>query len=284
MVDRLGWFSVIMLAFCLFNSPNAIPKTDDVVKVDPPTVIVPPKPDVILPIPEETPKPITVPKPDATTAVLARLETVLRNLSTASLELLTSKLEALDKSQLESIVKLLNKYGETGKEAVVETPTKTLGATTICPCRGNDKNGCLCLKAGVKCHCTRDVGSIWEKTKLKANVTTGKPITETSVPAKTAEPVSSERSYPVNINGQYMYWNVDGVQYHNSGMGIREGVLYGERFKYSDGKMYDMLPASQAPAVPVPQTYAQPASNTQSGYWTRVCHGGYCTMQWVSTN
>jgi hypothetical protein len=62
--------------------------------------------------------------------------------------------------------------------------------TTVCRCQGSNHSVCLCLKAGVSCHCSRTVGSVWavdatgkatHKTGAKAD-----PRTQATTPRPTA--------------------------------------------------------------------------------------------------
>jgi len=34
---------------------------------------------------------------------------------------------------------------------------------TVCQCRGTNRAVCMCLKAGVTCHCSANSGSVWER-------------------------------------------------------------------------------------------------------------------------
>lgn len=258
-MNRFGWLAAIIAVVMFCNVNDAEPKpTDD----------VPPKPADVVVEPKPTPAPSPTPKVD--TALADKLEAILAKLDIASLQTLVDKLESVDVKKLKSMVDLLNRYGEPVVVAESPPPKPAAGATTICPCRGNDKNGCLCLKAGVKCHCTKDVGSIWEKTKMKANVNTGQPITE-AAPKVAASPSSD--GYAVTANGAWATWiDASGVNWNNSGTGLHEGQVYGGRFTYRNGSMHDSV--SRAATSP-------PAAASRGGYFKRVCRGNYCEMVWV---
>lgn len=48
-----------------------------------------------------------------------------------------------------------------GAGQVSETTAPESLKTTVCRCQDYKEHLCLCLKAGVKCHCSRNVGSVW---------------------------------------------------------------------------------------------------------------------------
>ena len=289
MCNRFGWLAAIVVVALLASNKEAKPNP-----------ILPPPPHVIDSVPKTIP-PKDDPKPDATSVLLDRLETILRKLDITSLETLANKLESVDFTKLKSMVDLLNRYGqqiEISHEPASNSTQERLsrfeqkldelaakhiantsepdgavidaeanqGAKTTCMCNGSDRNNCLCLKAGVECHCTAGVGSVWKKTTQKAS-------TSSSRPAETA----SSNGFPVRIAGQWMYWNVDGIEWHNGGTGIQEGLVYGNRFTYRGGMMQDSVSRSIVMS-PLP-SLSQPAN--QNGRWRKVCHNGYCTWELV---
>ncbi len=264
-MNRIGWLATIVAVAMLFNNKEATPK---------PVEDTQPKPVVVVdPTPAPAPVPTPTPRPD--TVLLDKLDVILGKLDLASLQTLVEKLEAVDAKKLKTMIDLLNKYGEQEQLAKLQAAS-TPPPQTICPCRGNDKNGCLCLKAGVKCHCTKEVGSIWQKTTMKANVSTGQPVTASPPASPPSTPVSvpAGNGYPVTQRGAWLYWVADGVQWDNQGSGAQEGQVYGGRFTYSNGLMHD---ATVRPASPPPRQ----AARVSGGYWKTVCHGNYCTREWV---
>lgn len=40
-------------------------------------------------------------------------------------------------------------------------PVQPAMRTTVCQCRGYNESVCLCLRSGVACHCSANVGSVW---------------------------------------------------------------------------------------------------------------------------
>lgn len=268
MTNRLGWLAAIVVVAMFVSNKEAIPKPADT---------PPPNPPVVT-----DPKPQPQPPPKVDIALLDRLEAILSKLDLSSLQTLVDKLESVDLSRIKSMIDLLNKYGEQAAAAEVKLsaakvavdPLTNQGATTVCACNGNDKNGCLCLKAGVKCHCTQGVGSVWQKTLQKASTVVSKPPTKRPSPP----PSTAANGIPVRQVGNWLYWLVDGVEWHNGGTGIHEGQLYGNRFTYRSGMMFDSLPPN-----PMASPVQQPARPTQPrGYWKTVCHGTYCTREWVA--
>ena len=68
------------------------------------------------------------------------------------------------------------------------------------------------------------------------------------------------------------------MPWHNGGTGVREGMIYGGRFKLVGQTIYDQ----NSPSSRVPLQQPQPATKQASGYWRTVCHGSHCTREWVS--
>lgn len=295
-MNRFGWLAAIIAVAMLFTGKEAKPNP-----------VQPPLPSVDV-VPKTDPPKVT-PKPDINTELLDRLNLILKKLDVASLETLANKLEAIDFKKLQTMIALLDRYGQSvttahdapgseldiklsrfekkldelaakhfaEKTVVLEPAPKAVdpltnqGATTVCTCNGNDKNGCLCLKAGVKCHCTQGVGSVWQKTTQKASTA----ATKAQSPMKQSASISNTGAIPVRYDGPWMYWNVGGVEWHNGGTGIRDGQVYGGRFTFRDGMMFDTSNVS----LPRVSNLTAPAS--RGGHYEKRCNGVQCWMEWV---
>lgn len=181
---------------------------------------------------------------------------------------------------------------EPGSAAAPTTaPPASDSRTTVCQCRGYNETVCLCLKNGQKCHCSRDVGSVWSvndagvathKTGAKADPDAADRITP-AAPPPPAEPETG--GYAVTINGAWMYWTDSrGQRWDNRGYGTGYST-YGQ-FEYRNGRMFErgQAPTSNRITLPVPSS--KPLINTQgtrsrSGHWETQCFGSYCQRVWV---
>ena len=262
MTNRLGWLATIVVVAMFCNSKEAIPKPADT---------PPPNPLVIT-----DPKPQPQPAPKVDVVLLDRLDAILSKLDLASLQTLVDKLESVDLSRIKGMIDLLNKYGEQAAAAEVKLsaaklendPIAQAGAAAVFD--GSDENGCLCRKAGAKCHCTQGV---WQKTLQKDSTVSSNPPINRPSPSPSSSSTATN-GIPVRQVGNWLYWLVNGVEWHNGGTGVQEGQLYGNRFTYRGGVMLDNR-ASTLPMQP-PDRPAQPR-----GYWKTECHGDYCTKKWV---
>lgn len=102
-----------------------------------------------------------------------------------------------------------------GTAAVERTLAREVPAavvnTTVCRCQGYKEHLCLCLKAGVKCRCSRTVGSVWavnesgvatHKTGAKADprhAVTPTPVTPSTPPVATAPPAAADTKPAITI-------------------------------------------------------------------------------------
>lgn len=157
--------------------------------------------------------------------------------------------------------------------------------TTVCRCQGYKEHLCLCLKAGVKCHCSRTVGSVWavneqgratHKTGAKADPRQAAAVnrnTASSAPEAglTPKPPASDDTVPT-LRTDGRYWWHDGERWWNTTTVPAEGREFNggsKVFVFSGGKM--TVKGSQM-AVQVQQP---------TGRWVKRCYGGYCRMEWV---
>lgn len=260
-MDRLGWIITLIVGLCFFSEEKPAPK--------------PPQPDVDVVDVTPAPAPAPAPAPDEKQKLVNLLSEILKRLDLKSLETLHNKLASVDTARLQTMIGLLDRYGT---EKIGEPAAKVVAETekTVCRCQGHKRSDCLCLKAGVVCHCSKTSGSVWEKVnqswvKTKAKADPTKPLSEPP-PSTQSTPVGG---YPVRINGNWAYWNVNGVEWDNRGTGVQDGFVYGGRFKLQGQTMHDVAAASQ----PVQSSMGVQAS----GYWKVVCNGnGTCTRVWVS--
>lgn len=156
--------------------------------------------------------------------------------------------------------------------------------TTVCRCQGHKEHLCLCLKAGVKCHCSRTVGSVWavdkhgratHKTGKKADPRQGVAVTggtASSAPETGSSPRSPASDIP-SLRADGRYWWHDGERWWNTVIKPTEGREFngGEKMFVFSGGM--MIEKGSRMAVQI----QQPAG----GRWVRRCYGGYCRIEWV---
>jgi hypothetical protein len=144
--------------------------------------------------------------------------------------------------------------------------------TTVCRCQGYKEHLCLCLKAGVKCHCSRTVGSVWSVNEQgRATHKTGAKA-DPRIPSNpgVTQPTAG---YPVSMRGGFAYWTDSvGKEWYSAGSNLAEGTVFGNRFTYRNGAMHEPGHASAADA-------SQMAANiAPKGHFEtrRVCRGSYC--------
>lgn len=141
----------------------------------------------------------------------------------------------------------------------------------VCRCQGRRTDQCLCLKAGVKCGCSAQEGSVWRKT--------GEVQPVQPEAARTAS--SRSQGYPVTSQGAWAYWTAHGVQWNNQGTGLKENQVYGlpgsYQFVYRQGRMYDY--GSEAVAGHSSASARNPSGNQRWG-WVRRCAGNRCYWSW----
>lgn len=160
------------------------------------------------------------------------------------------------------------------------TPAAEPSNTTVCRCQGYKEHLCLCLKAGVKCHCSRTVGSVWSvNDQGRATHKTGAKA-DPRVPLKNETPANptGESGYIVWTRGGVNYWNdSSGRSWHDGGTGLSEGTVYGNRFVYRGGSMHELNQADGSKMA---------ADIAPRGHWEtrRVCRGSYCenVRVWVN--
>lgn len=177
----------------------------------------------------------------------------------------------------------------------VAPPTETAAgpsSTTVCRCQGYKEHLCLCLKAGVRCHCSRTVGSVWavndkgratHKTGAKAdprkavdNSRQKQPVTAPKSNGGTENSVSTGFVVTKRSDGRW-WWN-DGTRWHYTSLRPVDGTTYRGghgAFEYRAGRMH-ALGAKMMAVI-------HPAS---TGHWEtrRVCRGSYCenVRVWVA--
>lgn len=148
--------------------------------------------------------------------------------------------------------------------------------TTVCRCQGYKEHLCLCLKAGVKCHCSRTVGSVWavndqgratHKTGAKADPRKPSPLT---TPPATVHRTPKADGFALYMrqDGRWGWTDATGRQWWAQTQPKAGDTV-------TDGQTsWECTGTGMRPKMVV---NLQPSG----GRWVKRCYGGYCRMEWV---
>lgn len=141
--------------------------------------------------------------------------------------------------------------------------------TTVCRCQGYRESVCLCLKAGVKCHCSRTVGSVWAVNEQgRATHKTGAKADPrgTSAIARSDAPAASANSYEATRRTDGRYWWTAG------------GTAYWVGKKPVDGDSWNISGQTWECVGGRMQLRGSVMAADIGGHWEtrRVCRGSYC--------
>lgn len=185
-----------------------------------------------------------------------------------------------------SLYQQVNNHEQRGGDPVVAPHDAGAGAaeldsgeaapvSEVCRCQGYKHSVCKCLKAGVKCHCSRTSGSVWEllgeqwvKTGAKADprITTSR-----KAPSESSPSAALGAGYDVTLRNDGRWWWHDGSIWRYTSTQPRDGMRFGSgnaAFVYRDGVMQ---PSESQMVIDI----------APKGHWERRCYGGYCRNVWI---
>lgn len=146
--------------------------------------------------------------------------------------------------------------------------TEPVLRTGQCQCQSRGERACYCLRTGNKCYCPTRGPSTWELTEAGAPIRKVQKQTTPRSTTPVARPTGAG-GYTVTSNNGVAYWtDSSGVSWNDVGTGLREGVVYGDRFIYRDGTMHENGSKMAVDIAP-------------KGHWVRRCYGTFCRMEWV---
>lgn len=159
--------------------------------------------------------------------------------------------------------------------SVAAPPKDAAAEFSICQCQGFKHHMCHCLKAGVKCRCSRTVGSEWNMVNGRAVSKTGRYADprQGTQPARSRPAASapSDNSVPTLKSDGFYWWQGPNGKWYNWSTMPAEGVVG----RQQDGTLFVMRNGKMVPHMAV--QIQQPAG----GRWVKRCYGSYCRMEWV---